>query len=537
MMWAIFISQQSHNTIPTGGKKIEELEAAAENTHQKQAPMYQTRTKGSQTMKSFNYCFKVSKFSSRCYSSLSSSISLNKHLSLVKSYNTYSYATTIDFQNSNKNYKSLDFSVTNSPFYQNPSKVYTRTYNTNANNNNDQKHGQLLGTIEELDAFCKERKLKEAVEVLGLLEQKNIFVDLNRFLLLMNACGETQALEEGKKVYQYLVRSVSDIDVWVSNKIIEMYAKCGSMEDAWNVFDKMPQRNFTSWDTMITWLAKNGYGEDAIDMFTEFKKIGLKPDSQMFFGAFTACSVVGDMKEGLLHFESMSKNYDIIPSMDHYKSVVDMLGSAGYLNEALHFIEKMPMEPSVEIWETLMNNCRVHGDTELGDRCLELIELLDPTRLDEQTKAGLIPIKASDIAKEKEKKKNPLELKSKVYEYRAGDRSHPNHQKLYSQLRCLKQQMIEVGYVPLHRFCLHDVDQESKDEALLSHSERLALSQALLTSPARSTIRIVKNLRACGDCHEAFKMISKIVGRQIVARDSKRFHHFKNGVCSCGDYW
>ncbi|XP_071700986.1 pentatricopeptide repeat-containing protein At4g32450, mitochondrial-like [Rutidosis leptorrhynchoides] len=481
--------------------------------------MYQARTKASQTVKSFNYCFKVCNFSSRCHSSSSSSISLNKPLSLVKSYATPNY-----FLNPNK---SLDLLVTNSPSHQNPTKVNTRTYNTNVNNNYDQKDGQLRGTIEELDALCKERRLEEAVEVLGLLEQKNVSVDLNRFLSLMNECREAQALEEGKKVHEYLVRSVSDIDVWSYNKIIEMYAKCGSMEDALNVFDKMPQRNVRSWDTMITWFAKNGYGEDAIDMFTDFKEAGFKPDGRIFLSVFTVCSVLGDMKEGLLHFESMSKNYDTIPSMDHYKSIVDMLGSAGYLNEALHFIEKMSMVPSVEIWETLMNNCRVHGDTELGDRCFELIELLDPTRLDEQTKAGLIPIKASDIEEEK------------VPDNTIWDTSHPEYPKLYSQLRCLKQQMIEVGYIPQNKFVVYDVDAESKEEALLSHAEILALSQGLLSSPARKQIRIIKSLRVCSDCHNALKIISKIVGRLIVVVQSCRRmeHRFENGVCSCGDNW
>ncbi|KVH89624.1 pentatricopeptide repeat-containing protein At4g32450, mitochondrial-like [Cynara cardunculus var. scolymus] len=408
----------------------------------------------------------------------------------------------------------------------------------NEKSDESSEDGRLNGTIDEFDFFCKEKKLKEAVEVLGLLEQRNISVDISRYLFLMNECGEAQALEEAKYVYEHLSRSISHLDVRICNKIMEMYAKCGSMEDAYTVFNKMGQRNLTSWDTMITWLAKNGHGEDAIEMFTEFKKIGLKPDNQMFFGVFTACSVVGDMKEGMLHFESMIKNYNIEPSTDHYSSVVDMLGSAGYLTEALEFIDKMPIEPGVGIWEIMMNHSRVHGDTELGDRCAELVELLDPTRLDEQSKAGLIPIKSSDIAKEKEKKRfNPLEIKTKVYEYRAGDTSHPEHEKLYSQLRCLKQPMKEVGYVPETKFVLHDIDQESKEEALLSHSERLALSQALMTSPARSPIRIIKNLRVCGDCHNALKIISKLVGRLIVARDAKRFHHFENGVCSCGDYW
>ncbi|GJS64890.1 pentatricopeptide repeat-containing protein [Tanacetum coccineum] len=413
------------------------------------------------------------------------------------------------------------------------------TYDGNVSNeklNHVVEEEGLRGTIEELDAFCKERKLKEAVEVLRLLMQNGVSIDVPRFLFLINECGDASALEQAKQVHEHFVRSVTNVDVSVSNKVLDMYSKCGSMEDAYKVFDKMTQRNLTTWDTMITGFATNGHGEDAIDMFTEFKKIGLKPDSQMFYGVFTACSVVGDMKEGLLHFESMTKDYNIVPSMEHYKSVVDMLGSGGYLNEALEFIEKMPMEPTVEVWETLLKQCRVYGETELGDRCYELVQLLDPSRLDEQSKAGLVPVKASDVAKEKEKKKlsgyNPLEIKTKVHEYRAGDTSHPEHEKLYSQLRCLKQPMKEVGYVPETKFVLHDIDPESKEEALLAHSERLALSQALLTSSPRAPIRIIKNLRVCGDCHNALKIISKIVGRLIVARDAKRFHHFENGVTS-----
>ncbi|KAH7839224.1 hypothetical protein Vadar_001447 [Vaccinium darrowii] len=403
------------------------------------------------------------------------------------------------------------------------------------------ERSQHNGTIKELDDFCKEGKLKEVVKVLGLLERQHIRVDLPRYLMLMKACGDEKALEEAKYIHDHLMRSVSIPEVSTYNKILEMYGKCSSMDDAFTVFDKMSQRNLTSWDTMITWLAKNGHGEEAIDLFTRFKKSGLKPDGPMFIGVFSACSVLGDIIEGMLHFESMSKDYGISASMLHYVSVVDMLGSVGYLDEALEFIEKMPVEANVEVWETLMNASRVHGHTELGDRCAELLELVDPTRLDDKSKAGLIPVKASDIAKDKEKKKlaadSLLAARSRVHEYRAGDKSHPEADKIYAQLRGMKEQMKEAGYVPETRFVLHDIDQEGKEEALLAHSERLAVAFGLMSSPARAQIRIIKNLRVCGDCHSALKIISKIVGRELVIRDAKRFHHFKDGLCSCRDYW
>ncbi|KDP28301.1 hypothetical protein JCGZ_14072 [Jatropha curcas] len=396
------------------------------------------------------------------------------------------------------------------------------------------------GFLKELDDFCKEKKVKEAVQVLHSLEEQQIPVDLPHFLQLIEACGELKALEEAKAIHDHILRSLSPLSVSMSNKIMEMYAKCGAMDSAFDVFNKMSERNLESWHLMITWLAKNGLGEDAIDLFSEFKRAGSKPDAQMFIGVFSACSDVGDVNEGMLHFESMMKDYGIVPSVQHYVSIVDMLGSTGYLDEALEFIEKMPMEPSVDVWVTLMNLSRVHGNLELGDRCAELVGLLDPSRLNAQSTAGFVPAKASDIAKEKEKKlssQNLLEVRSRVHEYRAGDTSHPENDKIYAILRGLRTQMKEAGYIPETRFVLHDIDQEGKEDALLAHSERLAAAYGLLSSPARSPIRVIKNLRVCGDCHNAMKIISKIVGRELIMRDAKRFHHFKDGVCSCRDYW
>lgn len=398
----------------------------------------------------------------------------------------------------------------------------------------------LRGTLEEFDSFCMEGKVKEAVEVLELLEKLHIPVDLSRYLQLMHQCGEARSLEEAKVVHRHALQHLSSLEVSTYNKILEMYFKCGSVDDALKVFNNMPQRNLTTWDTVIKKVAKNGLAEDSIDLFTQFKNLGLKPDGQMFIGIFAACSMLEDIDEGMLHFQSMSRDYGIIPTMAHFVSVVDMIGSVGHLDEAFEFIEMMPMEPSADVWETLMNLCRVHGNTELGDRCAELVEKLDPSRLKEQSKAGLLPVKISDTIKEKEKKlasKNLLEVRSRVHEYRAGDTSHPENDKIYALLRGMRSQMKEVGYIPETKFVLHDIDQEGKEEALLAHSERLAVAYGLISSPARSPIRIIKNLRVCGDCHTALKIISKLVGRELIIRDAKRFHHFKDGLCSCRDYW
>ncbi|XP_047058665.1 pentatricopeptide repeat-containing protein At4g32450, mitochondrial-like [Lolium rigidum] len=393
-------------------------------------------------------------------------------------------------------------------------------------------------TIEELDKLCEDGKIKEALEILPVLQEKGIILQAPQYFKLMQACADASALAEAGQIHHQISQSELAADTDVNNRILDMYAKCASMEDAKKVFSTMVQHDLTSWSTMISGFVRNGLGEEATDFFDQFKQTGNKPDPGMFTQVFLACGILGSVDEGMLHFESMQKDFGITPTMDHYASVVNMLGQSGYLDEAREFVERMPIEPSVDVWESLMNMCRLNGSLDLGDRCAQIIERLDPSRLNEQSNMGLFPVNASDLAKEKERKKaNSVEARSKVHEYRAGDRTHPETLKIYEELRYLAAHMKEAGYVADTRFVLHDVDPESKEDALLAHSERLAVSYGLITSAPRAPIRVIKNLRSCGDCHTALKIISKLVGRQIIARDAKRFHHFENGVCSCKDYW
>ncbi|KAI3909441.1 hypothetical protein MKW92_013459 [Papaver armeniacum] len=396
------------------------------------------------------------------------------------------------------------------------------------------------GTLEEMDGFCNEGDVKEAMRVMNLLHQQGIEIGLLRYRELMKVIGEVVAKEEAKLIHYHLMKTKFSSETILQNKVLEMYLKCGLVSDAHDLFGKIPARNLTSWDTMIVGLAENGYGEDAIDVFTKFKEAGGRPDGQMFLGVFYTCSTLCDIDEGMLHFESMSKVFGIAPSMDHYVGVVKMLGSTGYLDEAFEFIENMPVEPSIDVWETLMNLCRIHGNLETGDLCANIVALLDPSRLNVESKAGLVPVNPSDyVIAEKKKKylgKKPLGLHSKVLQYRAGDTFHADD-KIYAHLNMLSAHMKECGYVPELRFALHDVDDESKATGLLAHSEKLACVANLLSTPARSPMRILKNLRVCVDCHNALKIISKLVGRLIIARDPKRWHHFEKGACSCNDFW
>ncbi|XP_024979174.1 pentatricopeptide repeat-containing protein At2g15690, mitochondrial-like isoform X2 [Cynara cardunculus var. scolymus] len=198
--------------------------------------------------------------------------------------------------------------------------------------------------------------------------------------------------------------------------------------------------------------------------------------------------------------------------------------NAGHLNEAMELIENMPFEPTVEIWESLMNFARIHGDIELEDHVQEILASFQPSMV----LVDKLPLGRKQYAS------NMLEGKNKTDEYRNPD---PYKEDTYKNVNGLNGQMRDAGYVPDTRYVLHDIDQEAKEQALMYHSERLAIAYGLISTPARTTLRIIKNLRICGDCHNAIKIMSKIVGRELIVRDNKRFHHFKDGKCSCGDYW
>jgi hypothetical protein len=247
----------------------------------------------------------------------------------------------------------------------------------------------------------------------------------------------------------------------------------------------------------------------------------------------------------------MSREYHLTPRLEHYCCIVDLLGRAGGLGEAQSFIQKMPIKPDAAIWGSLLGACRIYINIEIGEYAAERLFELEPENAahyvllsNMYAAAGRwddIEIVRKMMKDRRVKKKPPgcswIEVNNNVYTFHVGQRSNPQMQKIYEALERLAAELKEAGYVPDTRFALHDVEEEQKEFALCHHSEKLAIAFGLINTSPGTTIRIVKNLRVCGDCHSATKFISKIVAREIVVRDANRFHQFKDGCCSCGDYW
>nr|UPT48900.1 pentatricopeptide repeat protein AaPPR1035 [Agave angustifolia]UPT49142.1 pentatricopeptide repeat protein AaPPR613 [Agave angustifolia]UPT49192.1 pentatricopeptide repeat protein AaPPR1169 [Agave angustifolia] len=384
-----------------------------------------------------------------------------------------------------------------------------------------------------------------------LLEPKSVSPNDFTISCVLMACARLSALRFGKEIHAYVIRNRYESPVlFVANCLIDMYSKCGDIDVARRVFDKMPQKNAVSWTSLMTGYGVHGCGDDAILVFEAMQGVGLVPDGITFLVVLYACSHSGMVGRGLNYFHSMYRDYGVVAGAEHYACAVDLLGRAGRIDEAWEMIQSMPMKPTAVVWVALLSACRTHARVELGEYASERLLELESDNDGSYTLLSNIYAKAGrwrDVAqirhlmKKSGIKKRPgcswIQGKKGISTFFVGDRSHPQSLQIYALLGTLMERIKALGYVPQTDFALHDVDDEEKTSLLSEHSEKLALAFGILTSSPGTPIRITKNLRVCGDCHSAISFISMIVDHEIILRDSSRFHHFKKGSCSCGGYW
>lgn len=364
------------------------------------------------------------------------------------------------------------------------------------------------------------------------------------------ACASLAALDQGIQIHCLIVKTLFDDDTTVGNALIDMYAKCGVIRDARKVFDSMSQHDEISWNAMISGYSLHGLGQDALRTFEKMSGTETKPNSITFVGVLSACGNIGLVDQARSYFTLMTEKYGIKPNMEHYTCMVRLLGHAGHLDEAMKFINEIPFEPSIMVWRALLSACIIHKDIELGKVSAQKVLEMEPH--DESTHVLLSNLYAAagrweNVANVRKSmrlkgvKKEPglswIEIQSEIHAFTVGDKTHPYMRVINAMLEWMHRKINKVGYVSNVNVVLHDVKDDQKEHFLWIHSERLALAFGLVRTPLGSPIRIIKNLRICPDCHAVIMLVSKIVKREIVVRDMNRFHHFENGICSCGDFW
>ncbi|KAK7392633.1 hypothetical protein VNO78_21077 [Psophocarpus tetragonolobus] len=401
----------------------------------------------------------------------------------------------------------------------------------------------MIGAYADCNAY-------ESLVLFDRMREEGVVPDKVAMVTVVNACAKLGTMHRARFVNDYIGRNGFSLDVILGTAMIDMFAKCGSVESAREVFDRMREKNVISWSAMIAAYGYHGRGKEAIDLFHMMLNSAIFPNRVTFVSLLYACSHAGLIEEGLRFFDSMWEEHAVRPDIKHCTCMVDLLGRAGRLDEALRLIEAMTIEKDERLWSALLGACRIHRNMELAEKAANSLLELQPQNPGHYVLLSNIYAKAGkwekvakfrDMMTQRKLKKVPgwtwIEVDNKTYQFSVGDRSHPQSKEIYEMLMGLIKKLEMAGYIPDTDFVLQDVEEEVKKEMLYTHSEKLAIAFGLMAIPEGEPIRISKNLRVCGDCHTFSKMVAAIMRRSIVVRDANRFHHFSNGTCSCGDYW
>ncbi|KAH9318666.1 hypothetical protein KI387_020435 [Taxus chinensis] len=224
-----------------------------------------------------------------------------------------------------------------------------------------------------ISGYAQNGYFDEALSLFGEMQLLGLKPSSATFTTVLSACANLATFFQGKEVHGLIIRSEYQEDIFVGNALIDMYAKCGSIDDAYAVFRKMPTRDVVSWNAIILGNAIHGCANKALKLFQQMQHSSTKPDQITFIGVLSACCHVGLVDDGRYYFACMSHEYQITPAAEHYCCMVDLLGRAGLLHEAQDFITNMPIKPDAAVWGSLFSACRIHNNTYLGEcvaKCL-----------------------------------------------------------------------------------------------------------------------------------------------------------------------
>ncbi|XP_019054868.1 PREDICTED: pentatricopeptide repeat-containing protein At2g13600 [Nelumbo nucifera] len=332
---------------------------------------------------------------------------------------------------------------------------------------------------------------EEALGLFCLLKRESVWPTHYTFGNVLNACANLADLQLGRQVHSHVLKhgfrfqSGPESDIFVGNSLVDMYTKCGSIEDGLYVFENMVERDRVSWNAMIVGYAQNGRGSEAVGLFKKMLSSGEKPDHVTMIGVLCACSHVGLIDEGRQYFNSISSDYGLVPSKDHYTCMVDLLGRAGFLDEAKQFIDNMPMQPDTVLWGSLLAACKVHGNIEMGKNVAEKLLELDPKNSGPYVLLSNMyaelgrwgdAMRVRKIMRQRGVVKQPgcswIKIQSQVHVFMVKDKSHPQRKEIYALLKILVEQMKLSGYVPAVGYSALEICEEPMELEITSHCHK-----------------------------------------------------------------
>ncbi|KAM2263662.1 hypothetical protein ACFXTI_039922 [Malus domestica] len=326
---------------------------------------------------------------------------------------------------------------------------------------------------------------EEALRLFLLLKRESVLPTHYTFGNLLNACASLVDLQLGRQAHVHVLKHGfqfqvgEEPDIFVGNSLIDMYMKCGSIEDGCLVFKNMLQRDYVSWNAMIVGYAQNGYGIEALEVFRKMLASGEQPDHVTMIGVLCACSHAGLVDEGKRYFYSMSEEHGLVPLKDHYTCMVDLLGRAGCLIDAKNLIEVMPMQPDAVIWGSLLAACKVHRNITLGEYAAEKLLDIEPrnsgpyvllSNMYAELGRWADVIRVRKLMRQRGVVKQPgcswIEIQGHVHVFLVKDKRHPQRKEIHYVLKLLLEQMRRSGYV--EDACDLESDEEHGESQLTS---------------------------------------------------------------------
>ncbi|XP_057960986.1 putative pentatricopeptide repeat-containing protein At3g23330 [Malania oleifera] len=401
-----------------------------------------------------------------------------------------------------------------------------------------------------VSSYVHNGRWEEALQIFRNMVCEQISVDKFTITSIVSACAIAGVLELGRQIHAHILKIGHKLDAIMGSSLIDMYSKCGSLDDARLIFKQTNDLNVVLWTSLISSCALHGKGREAVWLFESMIDQGIRPNEVSFVGVLTACSHAGLLEEGRRYFESMEEVYGVRCGVEHFTCMVDLFSRAGCFNETKDFIYKNNISHLTAVWTAFLSSCRVHKNIEMGKWVSEKLLKLEPSKPqpylllsniwainDRWGEAGNVRAWMHEIGARKHPGWSWVRVKNQIHTFFMGDRSHPKEAEIYSYLNKLIGRVNEIGYSADVKQVMQDVEEEQKEELLGFHSEKLAIAYAVMCTATKTPIQIMKNLRICTDCHNFIKYISQLLEREIVVRDIHRFHHFKDGRCSCGNYW